>query len=122
MVGFPALVAPKIAPSLDDFIAHIDAIVQRVGIDHVGLGIDYYTGQSGVASDEAALRKYNEMLRSGVWGDAYPPPPHHYPVDIETPKTLPNLTRRLLERGYQESDVRKILGGNWLRVMQSVWG
>jgi membrane dipeptidase len=122
VVGFPAMVASTSRPSLDQFIAHIDAIVGRVGIDHVGLGIDYYLGQSGVASDEVALRDYNEAIRTGIWGAAYPPPPHHYPAGIDTPRTLPNLTRRLLERGYGDDDVRKILGGNWLRVMRRVWG
>jgi membrane dipeptidase len=122
VVGFPAMVADTATPLLDQFIAHIDAIVQRVGIDHVGLGIDYYSGQVGVATNEEAMRLYNELVSSGLWGAAYPPPPHHYPAGIETPRTLPNLTLRLLERGYREADVRKILGGNWLRVMQSVWG
>ena len=122
VAGFPAMVAATPEPSLDQFIAHIDAIVQRAGIDHVGLGIDYYTGQAGVASDEVALRGYNQNVRTGIWDTAYPPPPHHYPAGIETPRTLPNLTHRLLERGYTESDVRKILGENWLRVMRSVWG
>ena len=122
VVGFPAMVASTTTPSLDQFIAHIDAIVQRVGIDHAGLGIDYYAGQSGVASDEMAMREYRAAIGSGIWGAAYPPPPHHYPVGIETPRTLPNLTRRLLERGYSEPDIRKILGLNWLRVMQDVWG
>lgn len=122
VVGFPAMVANASAPSLDQFIAHIDAIVDYVGIDHVALGIDYYRGQAGVASDEEARRGYEWALRTGMWGAAYPPPPHHYPAGIETPRTLPNLTRRLLERGYNESQVRKILGENWLRVMRSVWG
>jgi membrane dipeptidase len=123
IVGFPAMVAGTTTPSLDEFIAHIDAIAQRVGVNHVGLGIDYYPGQSGVASNEMAMRAYNEAVRRGVWGTAYPPPPHHYPIGIETPRTLPNLTYRLLERGtYSDDDVRKILGGNWLRVMRTVWG
>lgn len=120
--GFPAMVAAKSAPSLDDFIAHIDAIAERVGIDHVGLGIDYYTGQAGVATDEEALRSYNAAIQSGIWGSAYPPPPHRYPSGIETPRTFPNLTARLLERGYSSDDVRKVLGQNWLRVMRAVWG
>ncbi len=122
VVGFPAMVAAAKHPTLDDFIAHIDALVERVGIDHVGLGIDYYSGQAGVASDADALRFYDEAVAAGIWGSAYPPPPHHYPAGIDTPCTLPNLTRRLLERGYVEADVRKILGGNWLRVMRAVWG
>jgi membrane dipeptidase len=121
-VGFPGMVSSAARPSLDQFIAHIDAIVQRVGIDHVGLGLDYYAGQHGVASDEAAIRGYDAAIRSGVWTTAYPPPPHYYPAGIETPRTLPNFTRGLLERGYTESDVRKVLGANWMRVMKAVWG
>jgi len=122
IAGFPGLVANSAKPTLDQFIAHIDAVVERVGVDYVGLGIDYYGGQWGVASDEQALDEYQDALRTGIWSSAYPPPPHIYPGGIETPRTLPNLTRRLLERGYQEQQVRKILGGNWLRVMRSVWG
>jgi membrane dipeptidase len=122
IVGFPGLVSSNVAPSLDDFIAHIDAIVQRAGCEHVGLGIDYYTLQAGVASEADARRAYEAVIRAGIWSTAYPPPPHHYPAGIQTPRTLQNLTRRLLERGYREADVRNILGGNWLRVMQAVWG
>lgn len=122
VVGFPAMVADSTTPSLDQFIAHVDAIVECAGIDHVGLGLDYYWGQAGVASDEAALKSYDEAIRAGRWSSAYPPPPHHYPAGIATPKTLPNLTQRLLERGYGEADVRKVLGENWLRVMRVVWG
>lgn len=121
-VGFPGMVKSVSRPSMDDFIAHIDAIVQTVGIDHVGLGMDYYAGQAGVADDEAAIKGYYENLSAGIWTAAYPPPPHYYPAGIETPRTLPNITARLLERGYSESDVKKVLGGNWLRVMQAVWG
>jgi membrane dipeptidase len=122
VVGFPAMVAVTTKPSLDHFVAHIDAIVQRVGIEHVGLGIDYYVWQAGVASDEVAMRGYKEAIRAGTWGSAYPPPPHYYPAGIETPRTLPNLTQALLQRGYAENDVQKVLGGNWLRVMRTVWG
>jgi membrane dipeptidase len=35
---------------------------------------------------------------------------------------LPNLTGRLLERGYGVEDVKKIMGGNWVRVFREVWG
>ena len=39
-------------------------------------------------------------------------------ADLATVAELPNLTRELLKRGYSESDVDKILGGNMLRVME----
>jgi microsomal dipeptidase-like Zn-dependent dipeptidase len=34
----------------------------------------------------------------------------------------PNVTSRLLERGYKPADVQKIIGGNFLRVARGVWG
>jgi membrane dipeptidase len=121
IAGFPAFVADSVSPSLDQFIAHIDGVVERVGIEHVGLGIDYYWGQAGIATEQEAVDTYNASVRAGRWGSAYPPPPHHYPAGIETPSMLPNLTARLLSRGYRELEVRKILGENWLRVMRRVW-
>jgi len=35
---------------------------------------------------------------------------------------VPNITARLLERGYKTQDIQKILGGNWLRVIGQVMG
>jgi membrane dipeptidase len=122
VAGFPGMVSATARPSMQQFIAHIDAIVERVGIEHVGLGIDYYAGQAGVATDEQARRSYDESMASGMWAASYPPPPHYYPSGIETPRTLPALTSALLDRGYSIADVRKILGENWLRVMRAVWG
>jgi membrane dipeptidase len=40
-------------------------------------------------------------------------------ADLSDVSELPNLTRELLRRGYSESDVDKILGGNMLRVMDT---
>ena len=40
--------------------------------------------------------------------------------DLATVADLPNLTKELLRRGYSESDVSKILGGNMLRVMEQL--
>jgi len=40
--------------------------------------------------------------------------------DLTDVSQLPNLTAELLRRGYSESDIDKILGGNMLRVMEAV--
>ncbi len=42
------------------------------------------------------------------------------PVGLEDVSKFPNLTRALLEKGYKEADIRKIYGGNTLRVMRAV--
>jgi membrane dipeptidase len=42
------------------------------------------------------------------------------PKDLEDVSKFPNLTRALLEKGYSADDIRKIYGGNLLRVMRAV--
>jgi len=42
------------------------------------------------------------------------------PVGLEDVSKYPNLTRALLEDGYSAADIRKIYGGNILRVMRAV--
>ncbi|MBV9303417.1 MAG: dipeptidase [Acidobacteriaceae bacterium] len=42
------------------------------------------------------------------------------PVGLDDVSKFPNLTRALLEKGYSESDIKKIYGGNTLRLMRQV--
>ncbi len=122
-VGFPAFLVSHGQPSLDRFIDDIAYKADLVGIDHVGIGIDYYLGQHPVEDDATALARYEALVRNGLWRpDEYPPPPYIYPEGIETPRTLANLTKRLVERGFHDTDVRKVLGLNWMRVFTNVWG
>jgi len=44
------------------------------------------------------------------------------PAGLEDISKMPALTAALLQKGYSERDVRKILGGNLLRVMRAVVG
>lgn len=45
---------------------------------------------------------------------------HITPLEMDDVTYLPNITRELLKRGYSEEDVRKVLGGNFLRVVREV--
>jgi membrane dipeptidase len=42
------------------------------------------------------------------------------PADLDSYNKFPALTRALLEKGYSADDIKKIYGGNLLRVMRSV--
>ena len=121
--GFPAFVGTSPRPGIDDFLRHLDHVVELVGIEHAALGIDYYEGMHPVANDAEAQKMYGEQIAARRWSaEVYPPPPHHYPAGMETPRQLPNLTAALLAHGYSPAEVRKVVGENWLRVMRAVWG
>ena len=44
------------------------------------------------------------------------------PQGLEDESKMPALTAALLKRGYSESDIKKVMGGNFLRVMRAVIG
>ncbi len=122
-VGFPAFLTRDGQPTLDRFIDDIAYKADLVGIDHTGIGIDYYEGQHPVEDDAAAMARYQNRLETGQWrAEDYPPPPYKFPEGIETPRTLVRLTERLIARGFSEEDIRKIWGLNFLRVYRTVWG
>lgn len=122
-VGFPAFLTWDGQPTLDRFIDDIAHKADLVGIDHVGLGIDYYQGQYPVEDDAKAMARYEALVAAGLWRPSeYPPPPYKYPKGLETPQSLVRLTERLVEREFAEDEIRKVLGLNWMRVYRSVWG
>jgi membrane dipeptidase len=113
--GYPAFVADAGQPTLDQYIDHVAYIADLVGPAHVGIGLDYTTRDLPMAD-------YDQLIDSGAWTpESYPPPPWHYPSGLDDASGLPNLTSRLLERGFSEPDVRGFLGENWLRVFDAVW-
>lgn len=42
------------------------------------------------------------------------------PQDLDGVEDMPNITSALLVRGYNKKDIRKILGGNFIRVFKAV--
>ncbi|KAA3441957.1 peptidase M19 [Mesorhizobium sp. SARCC-RB16n] len=110
-------------PSLDDLIAHLDHFVSLVGIDHVGLGLDYWWATPPFADLDTVMEDWEKAVSEGSYTpEVYPRPPHYQPPEIDTPEMLLGLTNGLVRRGYKENDIRKILGLNWLRVFREVWG
>lgn len=112
--GFSAFLGDG-RPGLDRFVDHIAYVADLVGIEHVALGLDY-------TIRDAPRELYDQYVRDGIWSAAtYPPPPWSFPDGLDTAAEFPDLTARLLERGFGEADVRAVLGENWLRVFDAVW-
>lgn len=121
VVAYPAFVAKKPRPTLDDLLRHVDYIAEMIGIDHVGLGIDYFYPASLAPIEDARLA-FQPYAERKIWKPGtYPPPPWHYPVGIEDPRQFRNITAALLDRGYSEEDTRKVLGENFVRVYSRIW-
>ncbi len=122
-VGYPAFVSADPRPTIDQLVAHIDYVARLVGPQHVGLGIDYFLGMAGIATNTQAQAMYRDLLDSGIWEPAnYPPPPWYYPAGMETPEGFPRLTDALVAHGYADAEIEGVLGGNFLRVFRQVWG
>ncbi|NBC32456.1 MAG: membrane dipeptidase [Alphaproteobacteria bacterium] len=95
-------------------VRHIDYIAQRVGVAHVGLGLDY-----SYESDSAEAVAGAPVDESYWW-----PPGNGYDfsaMHFAPPEVLPAVTAGLIERGYSEPDIRAVLGGNFLRVAKATW-
>lgn len=91
-------------------IRHIDHVAQLVGPDHVGLSLDY-------CFDEEELQHFFTTMRD-TFPDAqsYQGEPKMVP-----PEALTDIVAGLILRGYGDTDLEKILGGNWRRVASVIW-
>jgi len=107
-------VGPFLGPNNDIganlILAHIDHAVGLVGPDHVGLGLDYCFDESEV---DAYIREN----------------PASFPAELgyaggmrfAPPETIPLIADGLAARGYPADSIAKIMGGNHLRIAQTVW-
>lgn len=112
-VIFPPLLTCGPTALLDDYVRMIDHLVNLIGIDHVGLGPDFMEDMAPEVSAAALKGLSPEALKQF---SAIRPT-----VGFESISACANVTAALLAHGYTEADVRKIMGGNWLRLYEQVW-
>ncbi len=118
VVTIPRFLADPGEATMEHFLNHIDYIIKLVGHKHVGIGTDWPE-----SLPEWGLR----MLREKVAPLIGFRPEDLMGIGTETVKGFDdyrefiNITRGLVSRGYSDDEIRDILGGNWLRVMEAVW-
>ncbi len=90
---------------------HLDHIVQLVGAEHAGVGLDYIF-------DPGPMIKMMRA-RTHEWPDASDP---DWPgVATAMPEHLLRLTDLMVGNGYSDDDVRNVLGENYMRICGQVW-
>jgi len=79
---------------LERIIDHYDHICQLAGnANHIAIGSDL----------------------DGMFGK------EQSPYDLETIADLNNLENLLAKRGYSQEDIKKVMHGNWLRLLRKAW-
>jgi len=103
------LVSPREDEStMDRYIDHIEYIANLIGIDGVGIGFDFF---------EFIYREWPESRQKELAAKFTTP---HFIPDLRNHAHARNLTRRLIERGFSDDQIEKILRGNWLRIFNEV--
>jgi len=103
------LVSPRGDEStMDRYIDHIEHIANLIGTDGVGIGFDFF---------EFIYCQWPESRQKEL---ATKFTTAHFIPDLRNHSHARNLTRRLIERGFSDEQIEKILRENWMRIFKEV--
>jgi len=111
--GVVGISSVLLSPSQDGatagaFVDQIVYVAELIGIDHVGLGFDFFDFIYRAMAPEEKAAFEQELT------------PVYLPPDLLDHADAPTVTRLLIECGFGDDDIAKVLRGNWLRVLRSV--
>ena len=108
VIGINAILVSGDAESctIDHYIDHIEHVIKIIGIDGVGIGFDFC---------EYLFEQLPENVRNELAAKLTKP---HFIPDLTNHSHARNLTRRLLERGFSDEQIGKILRNNWIRIFK----
>lgn len=112
---FTPFLKAGIHATIEDYVEAIRYVYNIVGEDAIGIGTDFTQGQDQnffeyLTHDKGYARRltrFGEIIN---------------PKGIRTIGEFPNLTEALLKDGFSETQVRKIMGDNWVNLLKEVWG
>jgi membrane dipeptidase len=108
VIGINAvLVSPrKEEATIDRYIDHIEHVRDLIGIDGVAIGFDFFEFiyRQWSADEQAAFRKKFTNA--------------HSVSELANHSHSRALTRRLIERGFGDDEIERILFRNWMRIFE----
>lgn len=108
--GFMSHKTIGVQPIMSDYLDHFEYLQKLVGIDHIGLGSDIFEKPKLSWETTTKLFYNSPWMRETVLNRDYAKV-HH----------VRNLTRGLVARGFSDDEIKKMLGGNFMRVLKQVW-
>ena len=127
VVVVPGFVRDTPGATLADFVRHVEHLVDVCGIDHIGIGTD----KAGPGPSTSSLVEYPPDMRGGLPWDfnwaGFRNQEHRLTDEynmagFERLDDWPNVTVALAAAGFNEEELRKLLGLNYLRVFRDVVG
>jgi membrane dipeptidase len=97
-------------PTVGRLVDHLAHIANTVGIDHVGLGTDLLEDWLLEWSKSMSGNTLVDPAMISCWI------PNCYRIE-----QLAEITVEMLDRGFGEDDIEKVLGSNFMRVFRKVW-
>ncbi len=100
-------------PTISEFIDIMEYVIDLVGVEHVGIGLDF-TPTWTETDYKKAQKMFPEIYLDYQMSEITL-------KGLEDISKVSSITLGLVQRGYSEQDIKKILGGNFLRVFKQVW-
>lgn len=102
-------VSPEDESTIADYVDHIEYVQGLVGIEHVALGPDI-----GDSTWDTSPKSILEDPRFELFGN-------RRVTGLESPTGISLILDEMLERGFDESEIRAVFGENLLRVFEATW-
>lgn len=111
-------------PMASDVVVHIEHAWDVCGEDHVGIGTD--GGIPAIAFDEEFRRRHREDVRQrrarGISAPGEMEDVYTFIPDLNDDRRLDLLADVLSARGHTDGRIEKLLGANFRRLFEEVWG
>jgi len=110
------------APTAADVIAHVEHALQVCGEDHVGIGSDQGIVPLDVGGDFQALFDAVSARRQAAGIAAPREDTIPYVPELNVPRRMELIADGLSANGHGSRVIEKVLGTNWMRLFEEVWG
>ncbi|MGM0560767.1 MAG: dipeptidase [Pseudomonadota bacterium] len=112
---FPPFLAKGTEATVDDYVEAVEYVMNLVGEDRTGIGTDFTQDHSDsfftyITQDKGYARQLTEF------GEII------NPEGFRRIEDFPNLTAAMERRGWPEGRIEKVMGANWTKLLEEVWG
>ena len=123
-VYFMPYLAGDMKPSGANLLDHVEHVARIAGEDHVAIGTD--NGLLPLPMDDASLKQLRawqeERAKAGIAAPGEGPDFIPIVRDYNSIDRYRRFAGDLAKRGWSQSRLEKLMGGNFLRVYREVWG